>query len=385
MSDNVAVKSGYLMKKGERRKAWKKRWFVLRGGQVAMYKNDKVPSLPPALDAKLTSLPMQEYQLLRLIPLTEIHSCAPIELKKHSFTFGIVTPKRTYYVKADNALEVQDWCSTVERAKEELKAAATISSLDTPSSNPSLGEITPQGPQTPTAAIPIPSSAAPKTTGFDVGGSYNTTATSPSPPTFTPTSNSHLSSSFTSTSTSAALPGPRVPPNSFAVGGAGALGLQNSDGHALELAGVDAELGRLAGRRGGSFSTQGSLSVPAGGYFASRAGGGPPLSPGGAVSSSEDEDGFEANEGWGPKEGGGGLKFAEPAEIERRGSSTSQSGPGEGGFGDPNKVIVSGYLMKQGGKRRNWRKRWFVLMSGSLMYSRSHMVRPSLSLPSHAR
>lgn len=42
VSDNIAVKSGYLMKKGERRKAWKKRWFVLRGAQVAMYKNDKV-------------------------------------------------------------------------------------------------------------------------------------------------------------------------------------------------------------------------------------------------------------------------------------------------------------------------------------------------------
>lgn len=42
MNDHSAVKSGYLMKKGERRKAWKKRWFVLRGGQVAMYKNEKV-------------------------------------------------------------------------------------------------------------------------------------------------------------------------------------------------------------------------------------------------------------------------------------------------------------------------------------------------------
>lgn len=42
LEDSVAVKSGYLMKKGERRKAWKKRWFVLRGGQLAMYKTDKV-------------------------------------------------------------------------------------------------------------------------------------------------------------------------------------------------------------------------------------------------------------------------------------------------------------------------------------------------------
>lgn len=42
------------------------------------------------------------------------------------------------------------------------------------------------------------------------------------------------------------------------------------------------------------------------------------------------------------------------------------------GFGDPNQVILAGYLMKQG-KRKNWRKRWFVLMSSRLVYSRSHM------------
>lgn len=42
LSESTLVKSGYLMKKGERRKAWQKRWFVLRGGQVAMYKSDKV-------------------------------------------------------------------------------------------------------------------------------------------------------------------------------------------------------------------------------------------------------------------------------------------------------------------------------------------------------
>lgn len=42
MSDNVPIKAGYLRKKGERRKAWKKRWFVLRRGQLALYKNEKV-------------------------------------------------------------------------------------------------------------------------------------------------------------------------------------------------------------------------------------------------------------------------------------------------------------------------------------------------------
>lgn len=48
---------------------------------------------------------------------------------------------------------------------------------------------------------------------------------------------------------------------------------------------------------------------------------------------------------------------------------------------DPNKVILKAYLMKMG-KRKNWRKRWFVLTSGNLMYSSSHMVR-SLALASN--
>ncbi|KAK4704922.1 hypothetical protein P7C70_g1284, partial [Phenoliferia sp. Uapishka_3] len=403
ISDNIAVKSGYLMKKGERRKAWKKRWFVLRGGQVAMYKTDK------------------EYQLLRLIPLTDIHTCAPIEFKKHANTFGIVTPKRTYYVRADSSAEVNDWCTKVERAKEEAKSMATVTSLDT-----TPGDVTPQGQRTPAGAIPIPSltglPVSPKTPNLPIRAdgaySFGTTATSPSPP--TPFSaNSALSSSFTSTSTAPPSTvgggggGPRVPPNSFAAGGAGALGLQDLDGHQLELRGVDAGLETILGaqqRRASSFSgSQGGtssggegasrsrLGVPSSGYFSSRGGSGENVSPGGAsqapsspgggpVSSSEDEDGFDGYESFtSPVEAPvttGGIKFQNQDVPQRRGSNMSQSGKAsantvvqEGlgsGFTDPNKVILSGYLMKQG-KRRNWRKRWFVLMSGGLMYSRSHM------------
>jgi len=36
------IKSGYLKKKGEKRKAWKKRWFVLRSNRLSYYKNEKV-------------------------------------------------------------------------------------------------------------------------------------------------------------------------------------------------------------------------------------------------------------------------------------------------------------------------------------------------------
>ncbi|GAA5896638.1 hypothetical protein JCM8208_004252 [Rhodotorula glutinis] len=114
LSDNVALRSGYLMKKGERRKAWKKRWFVLRGGQLAMYKSDK------------------EYRLLRLIPLSDIHAVAPISLKKHQHAFGIVTPRRTYYVHADSAPDAHDWCRVLDGARTEYAARATVNSVETP-------------------------------------------------------------------------------------------------------------------------------------------------------------------------------------------------------------------------------------------------------------
>jgi hypothetical protein len=41
---------------------------------------------------------------------------------------------------------------------------------------------------------------------------------------------------------------------------------------------------------------------------------------------------------------------------------------------DPSKVVLSGYLMKCGSKRRHWRKRWFVLTGEKLVYAGSHMV-----------
>jgi hypothetical protein len=36
--------------------------------------------------------------------------------------------------------------------------------------------------------------------------------------------------------------------------------------------------------------------------------------------------------------------------------------------------VLSGYLMKCGSKRHNWRKRWFMLNGEKLVYSGSHMV-----------
>jgi hypothetical protein len=257
----------------------------------------------------------------------------------------------------------------IERAKSESKALTTVSTLDTPSP----GDVTPQasGARTPTAAIPIPQQRS--TTGSQLqpgsvrDGGYSYTTASTSPGAYSQLSQP-MSSSLTSTSSSLAptASGNRPPPNSFAQAGMGALGLQSSDGHALELGSVDSNLERISKAGEASSSLGVPSSVGSTGYFsyggpASSVGLSPafgteglhvpPASPGGFISSSEDED-----------------------EPEDSRAAPLPKTPGDGGFGDPNKVIISGYLMKQG-KRKNWRKRWFVLMSTRLVYSRSHMVR----------
>jgi len=107
-SDETIIKSGYLWKKGERRKAWKKRWFVLRSGHLVYYKSSA------------------EYQLLQLLDLGDIHTCTPVTLKKHDNAFCIVSPNRTYYLQASSQKDVQEWVKAVNEAREDLQLTSTV-------------------------------------------------------------------------------------------------------------------------------------------------------------------------------------------------------------------------------------------------------------------
>ncbi|KAJ7476035.1 pleckstrin-like protein [Mycena latifolia] len=105
-ADESVIKAGYLWKKGERRKTWKKRWFVLRPAHLAYYKT------------------AAEYQLLRLLDLADVHSCTKVALKRHENTFGLVSPVRTFYLQAKNPGEVHDWVLAIEAARQALVAAS---------------------------------------------------------------------------------------------------------------------------------------------------------------------------------------------------------------------------------------------------------------------
>ncbi|GAA6010838.1 hypothetical protein JCM10207_003952 [Rhodosporidiobolus poonsookiae] len=378
LSENATLKSGYLMKKGEKRKTWKKRWFVLRSGQLAMYKTDK------------------EYRLLRLIPIADIHSVSPVELKKHANAFAIVTPHRAFYVEAPSAAEVKEWCQLIDRAKSDYRSRATVTSLDTPTDTAAPTPVGPSPAQTPrmatyqpqpapptqgSVAIPIPSASLAGGGGAPVSGSYVSSAFAPS--SYQSTASS-LSSAPHGASTNSFAPPPLPSPSLSLSFGCGGLGLQPGDGElqsldaGLEQLGLGAGPGAGADERG---APQRSSSGRSDGLAVPGTGAGPngPLSPG-IASSSEEEDGFEAYE---QQYGSPGSYAPAPVQQQQQyyaSPSSAAQAPVQApappvpsvSFVDPNKIILSGYLMKQG-KRKNWRKRWFVLQSGMLAYSRSHM------------
>lgn len=190
-----------------------------------------------------------EYKPLRLLDLSDVHSCTPVVLKKHTYTFGVISPVRTFYLQAQSPEEVQGWVKAIQDARDALMKTSTDTSL---------------------AASPIPIPRAPTSSDRQV-------MLTPSPP--RPT-------------------------------------------HVYTVTSSDSEDGSPHGQRALSSSPQR--------YNATTTIGTTSSSPG---------------RGQVPKDGG-------------------------------SKVVLSGYLMKCGSKRHNWRKRWFTLSSDKLVYSGSHMVSP---------
>ncbi|RIA96321.1 hypothetical protein C1645_815487 [Glomus cerebriforme] len=107
------IKSGYLSKKQERRKNWKRRWFVLRSTKLAYYKSDK------------------EYELLKILDMNDVHAVAEVKLKNKQNVFGIVTHKRTYYVQAASKKELDEWVEAINNIKKVVQETEFLDDDDT--------------------------------------------------------------------------------------------------------------------------------------------------------------------------------------------------------------------------------------------------------------
>ena len=421
MINETTVKSGYLEKKGEKRKTWKKRWFVLRSSKLAYYKNEK------------------EYQLLRFIDVGDIKTVASVELKKSVNTFGIVTPKRTFYVRASSRQEMESWIQVLNNVMTQYAqnstmtqemAALELAGAETPAPSATLSSqqshlpssLQPSQPQrrslsqerTPTSTAvpikigipgqgnftapaqprPIPGSSAfsPLTATSDsetgaerYGLSYTSSAgqsMSGSPLTRTDASQSFLLAGQSPGGGGGHTSGSELSD----VGGGGGGG-----GHQRRPSGGYGSLPRQrsvsASRRMASYSSGAAEPQPASPSLPPSSGVG-----GNQVLSSSDEEGEDE---WDEEEIADqamplpalgtsqssqqpSTSLGLPATQQQRSQPPQLSispvpATASDLIRDPNKVITQGYLMKQSGRRKVWRKRWFVLTSSRLLYSRSHM------------
>ncbi|WFC93601.1 hypothetical protein MBRA1_000222 [Malassezia brasiliensis] len=97
------VRSGFLLKRGDKRKHWKKRWVVLRASRLAFYKNQK------------------EYRLMKVVNTHEIRAAVPVDFKRVGLTVGIVTPERTLYIRGATQEETYAWLHDINRIREQSR------------------------------------------------------------------------------------------------------------------------------------------------------------------------------------------------------------------------------------------------------------------------
>nr|DBA27194.1 TPA: hypothetical protein GDO54_011362 [Pyxicephalus adspersus] len=98
-SDNgkneLLEKSGYLLKMGGKLKTWKRRWFVLKGGELLYYKSPSDVICKP------------QGQI-------ELNSSSHIVRGDGKQTVQLVTEKRTYYLTADSPNILDEWVRVLQ-------------------------------------------------------------------------------------------------------------------------------------------------------------------------------------------------------------------------------------------------------------------------------
>ncbi|KAJ6261895.1 hypothetical protein Dda_2694 [Drechslerella dactyloides] len=94
MHDRV-FKEGWLLQRTRKTKNWKRRWYVLRGSAIGIYKDE------------------QEKKLHRQIQLSELTACAPLKADKRPHVFGLFSPARNYHLQASTEKELEQWVKTV--------------------------------------------------------------------------------------------------------------------------------------------------------------------------------------------------------------------------------------------------------------------------------
>ncbi|XP_029454707.1 pleckstrin homology domain-containing family H member 1 [Rhinatrema bivittatum] len=104
-------KSGYLLKMGSQVKTWKRRWFVLRNGEIMYYKSPSDVIRKP------------QGQI-------ELNSSCQIVRGEGSQTFQLLTEKKTYYLTADSPNILEEWIRVLQNILKVQAASSVITQSD---------------------------------------------------------------------------------------------------------------------------------------------------------------------------------------------------------------------------------------------------------------
>uniref|UniRef100_A0A4W3JA20 Pleckstrin homology domain containing, family H (with MyTH4 domain) member 1 n=1 Tax=Callorhinchus milii TaxID=7868 RepID=A0A4W3JA20_CALMI len=108
---NPLEKSGYLLKMGGQVKTWKRRWFVLRNGEIMYYKSPSDVIRKP------------QGQI-------ELNSCCRIIRAEGAQTFQLITEKRTYYLTADSPNILEEWIRVLQSILKVQAASPILTQID---------------------------------------------------------------------------------------------------------------------------------------------------------------------------------------------------------------------------------------------------------------
>ena len=104
------IRAGFLLKRSEKRKTWKRRWVVLRASQLALYRNEK------------------EYLLLNVLNVSQIQAFTAMEMKRADFVICIMAPERTWYFRACDQQDMTAWLDALALARGKVFGDAVVSS-----------------------------------------------------------------------------------------------------------------------------------------------------------------------------------------------------------------------------------------------------------------
>ncbi|XP_038639733.1 pleckstrin homology domain-containing family H member 1 isoform X1 [Scyliorhinus canicula] len=107
-------KSGYLLKMGGQVKTWKRRWFVLRNGEILYYKS-------PVSQSDVIRKPQGRI---------ELGSSCRIVRGEGAQTFQLVTEKRTYYLTADSPNILEEWIRVLQSILKVQLASPVITQIE---------------------------------------------------------------------------------------------------------------------------------------------------------------------------------------------------------------------------------------------------------------